>query len=225
MRKYVLATFLLNSFFSFLWAQEKDFQVWNSFEAEYKASKTFSFVLEEEIRWNRNSSRFSQHYSDLSMAGKISKTIKATIHYRFTEKRNNNDFYSFRHRLMADLSARKKAGLFIFSYRLRLQSQWKDMNTSENGNIPDWFLRQKAEIKFSPKGKINPFAFFEHRILFSNGTTLEPDEDYLMGRVAGGFSYEIFKRLSFDVYFLHQWENERIQIREYNLCTGISISL
>jgi hypothetical protein len=73
--------------------------------------------------------------------------LKVALAYRLIEKYQLDDSYSFRHRLMLDIILRKKFEHITLSYRQRLQSEVRDVQSSEKGGVPEWYSRNKIEVK------------------------------------------------------------------------------
>ena len=84
------------------------------------------------------------------------------------------------------------------SARIRFQSQYSGVNTSENGKVPDNYLRTKLSVKYDFEKRYTPYlsgeTFFHLNapdgILFDNY------------RLSFGFEYEFTKRSDIQLGYL-----------------------
>src|SRR3989304_4387554 len=126
-----------------------DAGMWTTFSIEKELSSRFSISADEEFRLKENLTMPNLFYTNLGITYKLSKRLKFTLTYRLTEKWKYQDqYFSFRNRLMFDVSYKYKFNDWIVSYRSRIQSEVRDINTSELGKIPEWYWRNKVDIKY-----------------------------------------------------------------------------
>ena len=100
---------------------------WNTLNIEYKINKRITGLFTEELRFKENFTRLNLFYTNLGIEYKISDFFKAALVYRFIEKYQDDNSFSFRHRIMLDLTFKKKIGRIGFSYRQRLQAEERDI--------------------------------------------------------------------------------------------------
>jgi hypothetical protein len=84
----------------------------------------------------------------------------------------------------------------VFSYRLRYQYQFKDINRSSDWAISSDYLRNKFSLKFKPEEKLRPFVFLDSWFRIK-GSPKEFDNV----RLGAGFDYELDKRQSISPSF------------------------
>lgn len=121
--------------------------------------------------------------------------------YRFTQKKEENKMFVFRHRLMLDLTYRKKFYGFLFQYRSRIQSEIRQFNSSETGRIPLWNWRNKFEIKYDFE-ELTPYAGTEWFLQLKDPGDPEYNRTLTQYRVFAGIDYKINDKNSFGVYGL-----------------------
>jgi hypothetical protein len=202
--------------------QVNDAGLWLGLNLEKKISGNFSLNLEDELRLNENLSEAGTHYTEIGGDYKLSKGFSAGLYYRFTEKRRLDDSYSKRHRFYTELSYRRKVNRFSFTLRERLQCQYADIQSSEKGHIPEYYLRSKFSIKYRVKKRIQPFVNTEIFYQLSNAEGNEIDNF----RVAGGLEYSFKKYGSVELYYLINKEiNVKDPLTEYIIGLGYNYAL
>ena len=146
-------------------------------------------------------------YTEAGVSFRPANFLKVALAYRFTQKYQLDDSYSLRHRLMLDITLRKKFANTTLSYRHRLQSEVIDVQSSERGHIPEWYSRNKAEVKHDFGKKYKSFASIEFRYQFFNPRDEESDQTWHRYRAAAGVEYELNKKNTFGLYYLiqHEW--------------------
>jgi hypothetical protein len=107
---------------------------------------------------------------------------------------------------MLDILLKKKFGGIALSYRQRIQSEVRDVYVSEYGRYPEWYSRNKFEIKFDLDKKITPYFATELRFQISNPRSAESDGLWHRIRYVGGIDYQRNKRDKFGFYYLIQNE-------------------
>jgi len=185
------------------YAQYNDAGMWFSINAEKKITPVFSFTLSEEGRFNENISELGTFFTDAGLSYKIGKLFKVSINYRFTNKRQVNDFYSKRHRYYVDLSIRKKFKPIILSFRTRFQSQYTDMFSSSTGLMPSYYSRNKLTLKFDLDKKYTPYISTE---LFSPLNNQDGGILIDNARYTAGIEYAFNRMHSLDIFYLIQRE-------------------
>ena len=125
-----------------------DAGMWNTFSLEKPINQKFSFVFVEEIRLRENFTRLNLFYTNIGASYKPFEFMKVSFVYRHIDKwiyEQKN--FSYRHRLMLDIAVRKKVPPLILTYRHRLQAEERDLFTSDDGMLPEWFSRNKIDVK------------------------------------------------------------------------------
>jgi hypothetical protein len=134
------------------------------------------------------------------------KFLKAALAYRLIEKNQFDGTYSFRHRIMLDITLKKKVGKFALSYRNRLQREIRNINTSESGILPEWYSRNKFTVKYDLGKAITPYVSAEFRYQIVNPRARESDGTWHRNRYAAGIDYKRNDRNTFGLYYLIQNE-------------------
>jgi hypothetical protein len=182
-------------------AQVNDAGLWASVSVEKKVSKRMDVSLSQEFRMNENISELGTAFTEVALEIKIRhvKGLSISPGYRFIQNRNQDNTYSLRHRLLADLNYRYKTGQFSFSLRERFQSQVADVMTGEDGFTPVHYMRSKLAVKFSPsKKKYSPWISAEAFYQLNNAEGNEIDNL----RYAAGIDYDITKRHAISLFYL-----------------------
>jgi hypothetical protein len=200
-------------------SQEKDAGWWSSVTMEKKISQMISASISEEFRFNENVSELGVFFTDAGMSFRLGGVFRISANYRFINKRRMDDSYSKRHRYYLDLSYREKFGKLTPVLRVRFQSQYADVYSSPEGWIPSYYLRPKISFRYNRKGKWSPYISSE---LFFSISGKEFDNV----RYTAGMERNINKKISFDIFFIHQREfNVERPVYDYIWGTGINYSL
>lgn len=183
-----------------------DAGLWATFNLDKKLNNKFSFFLTEEFRMRENFTRVNLFYTDLGVEYRPAKILKVALAYRLIEKNLIDDSYSYRHRLMLDITLKKKVSKFVLSYRQRLQGEVRNVYSSENGRLPEWYSRNKFTIKYDLDKPITPYVAVEFRYQISNPRALESDGLFHRNRYSAGIDYKRNDRNTFGLYYLVQQE-------------------
>lgn len=183
-----------------------DAGLWTTFNLEKKLKHNFSIFVTEEFRMRENITRLNLFYTDLGVAIQPVKILKVSLAYRSIQKYDWDNVFSYRHRLMLDIVVKKKMKKIVLSYRQRLQAEVRDIYISEDGKVPEWYSRNKFEIKLDLDKKITPYVSTEFRFQISNPRQVEVDHLWHRNRYAFGFDYQKNKRDKFGLYYLIQNE-------------------
>lgn len=183
-------------------AQVNDAGLWMSFNAEKKINPVLSANLSEEFRIDENFCELGTFFTDAGITYKFKKYIRISANYRFSNKRQVDDSYSKRHRYYLDLTFRYKLKPVIFSFRTRIQSQYKDMFSSSLGKIPDYYSRNKVTLKFDLDKKYAPYISTESYTPLLTGEGLYIDNV----RYCAGIEYQLNRVHGFDIFYLIQME-------------------
>ncbi len=224
MKKKILLGILYVFIFSTASAQYDDAGMWNTFSVEKKLKNNFSLLFTEEFRLKENFSQINLFYSQAGIGYRPYSFLKIELQYRFIQKKMIDDFYSFRHRLMLDITVKKKYGNWTGSYRHRLQVEERNIYSSDKGAIPEWYSRNKIAVKYDLHKKVTPYLSCELRYQLSDPRNLESDQTWHRGRYVAGMDYELNKKSTFGLYYLiqHEWN---VSIPENLYIVGLEYSL
>lgn len=207
MKKYIFFFLVTIASFSTIFAQEtNDAGLWCTFNLEKKLNQKISLFLTEEYRLRENFTRSNLFYTDLGVSYKPADFIKISIAYRSIEKFLIDNTVSFRHRGMLDIVLKKKFGNFSLAYRQRLQSEVRDVYSSEIGNLPEWYSRNKFTLKYDMNKPVTPYIAAEFRYQINNPRMVESNQLWSRGRYIAGIDYKKNDRHSFGLFYLIQQE-------------------
>lgn len=205
--KLLLLSFFLVVLSTFGKAQVvNDAGLWSTFNVEKKLNKTFSVLFTEECRVKENFTRLNLFYTNIGVQAQPFKFAKVALVYRWIDKYMIDNTFSYRHRLMLDITLKKKYGSLAFSYRQRLQAEVRNIHTSEIGNIPEWYSRNKIAVKYDADGPFSPYASVEFRYQFKDPRNIESDKTWHRNRYAIGIDYKRNDKSTFGLYYLIQNE-------------------
>src|SRR5688572_13764094 len=207
MKKFVVCLLFVVSH-TFTYSQNyDDAGLWTTINLEKNLKNNFSVFLTEEFRLKENFSMVNLFYTDAGVGFRPYRFLKLALAYRFVQKNQIDETFSFRHRIIFDVTLRRKFGNTALSYRHRLQSEVRDVQSSEKGGIPEWHSRSKVEAKYDLQKKYTPFASVEFRYQFRSPYSVEADQAWHNYRTAFGFEYELNKKNIFGLYYLiqHEW--------------------
>ncbi|MFM7902957.1 MAG: DUF2490 domain-containing protein, partial [Bacteroidota bacterium] len=139
-------------------AQVNDAGLWTSMGLQSDLSKKFSLDGDIELRFNENITELGTAYGEALLGYKFNKMWEASIGYRLIGKRRYDDSYSIRHRALLNLAYKKKIDKVTVSVRARYQSQYSDINRSDNWRVPDDYFRLKGSLKYDTDTKWTPLV-------------------------------------------------------------------
>lgn len=200
-------------------SQVNDAGLWLSLNVEKKITTRCTAVLSEEIRLNENISEVGSAFTDVGIQYKVFKRIFVSGNYRFIQNRNLDDSYSFRHRYYFDVAGKFKFNKLNATLRERFESQYKNLQSSENGKLPDNKLRSKLTLKFDLNKRYTPYLSGELFYQLNNPQGNEIDKT----RYTLGVDYETNKFFSFAVfYFINMKHNVKNPLTEYVIGAGVT---
>jgi hypothetical protein len=183
-------------------AQVNDAGLWMDVNIEKKITRSLAVEFTEEVKMYENITEVGTIYSDLGLTYNFMKRFRVGGSVRFTNQKRLDDTYDSRFSYYFDFSFREKVKLWIFNVRLRYQSQFTDMYTSENGTIPKNVFRPKATIKYEINKHIRPEASAELFFLL-NG---QYPGSFVQWRASLGVEYVINRRNSVELYYMLKQE-------------------
>lgn len=207
MRRVILLLFLLGVQCP-AWSRNdlnySDAGMWFTLGLDYKLNKKWSILVAEEIRFRENYSRLNLFYTNLGVEREFGKHWKTSLVYRNIQRMNLDNSFIIRHRLMWDASARTKYRDFSFSYRHRLQVEYRGINSVPTGKVPEWYSRHKFEIGYQYSKTWEPYVSAEFRYQIQDPRNEESEHTWHRARVIGGVNYKLNKRHKFGAYYLVQ---------------------
>jgi len=222
-KKVFLSLLIFLPLFSFS-QPVNDAGLWTTINIEKKLKNNLSVFLREEFRLKENFSQINLFYTDIGAGYRPANFLKVAVAYRFVEKHLITGFYSTRHRLMLDIILKKKFGDFDWAYRHRLQTEVRNVNSSENGRSPEWYSRSKFIVKYDLQKKYTPYASCELRYQIDDPRSIESDQTWQSARYALGFDYELDKKNTLGFYCLIQRE-WNVSLPENQYIIGLEYSL
>jgi hypothetical protein len=190
---------------------EQDAGMWNTISVEKKLTDRLSLAIDEEFRLRENFTRLNLFYTNVGFNYKLNDLLKLTLTYRLIEKwRYESQNFSFRHRLMFDINLKYKHNRWALTYRSRIQSEVRDYYTSENGKTPEWYWRNKLELKYKV-GDWNSNIGSEFRYQIYDLRNFDSNAGWHRARYFAGIDYEIKKNNFIGLYYLIQREFGLVQ--------------
>ncbi|MDP1745833.1 MAG: DUF2490 domain-containing protein [Bacteroidota bacterium] len=183
-----------------------DAGLWTTFNVQKDLKKNVSVFLTQEFRLRENFTRLNLFYTDLGVAVRPFKFLKVSLAYRIIDKFLKDNTFSYRHRLMFDILLKKKTGQFSLSYRHRLQSELRNVNSSANGIVPEWYSRSKFELKYDTDRPVRPYISAEFRYQINDPRNVESNRLLHRQRYSVGLDYKRNDRDTFGFYYLIQNE-------------------
>ena len=183
-----------------------DAGMWNTINIEKKLNSKVAVLFTEECRIKENFSRLNLFYTNLGLEYRVEKNFKVALIYRWIDKYQDDNTFSYRHRLMLDLTVKHKLGQFVISYRNRTQAEERDIFSSEHGKIAEWYSRNKFAVKYDMNKRYTPYASAEFRYQIHDRRNFESEHMWHRDRYVAGFDYSINVRNTFGLYYLIQHE-------------------
>lgn len=182
-----------------LYAQTKDAGLWTGIAVKKKISQQFEISVAEKLRFNENITELGTFFTHAGATWRFNPDLRISANYRFINKKQVEDYYSIRHRYYFDLNYRKKFNKITPAARVRFQSQYADVFSSNDGTIPEWYVRPKISLRCNLKGPWNPFVFSE---LFYHFSKKEFDNV----RFSAGVERNLGSKWNAEFSFMHQRE-------------------
>lgn len=134
----------------------EDFESWSSIGLRYDPSDKISLELEEQVRFNENSSKLGQYFTQMNISYDLTKSFQVSGAYRWItskeyDKEVTTDEKSNRYHV--GMSFKHDINRTTISYRLRYQN--KSFIDSDNSN--NQFLRFRTRVKYNIRDwKLDP---------------------------------------------------------------------
>lgn len=225
MKKIVFFFFILHCFSVNSSAQStNDAGLWTTFNISKKLKKNISLVLTEEYRLKENFSRTNLFYTDLGIEVRPLKFLKVSVSYRSIQKYLDDNTFSYRHRATLNIILKQKFGNFAFSYRQRIQSEVRNVYSSDLGGIPEWYSRNKFELKYDLDKPVTPYIATELRYQINNPRAVVSNRSWHRARYILGLDYKKNDTHTFGVFYLIQREFN-VSRTQYIYILGLEYSL
>lgn len=205
MKKWILLLSVVCFFTCHVFSQAvNDAGLWATWNVEKKINKRLEVFLTQEFRLKENYSQINLFYTDIGIGIKPFGFMKVAISYRTIQKARIDETYSFRHRITMDVVLKKKFGSIATSFRQRLQTQVGNVYSSETGKLPEWFARERLEIKYDLNKPIKPFAAVELRYQLKDPKNMQLNGTWNRIRYTLGLDYKLNEKNAFSLYYLIQ---------------------
>ncbi len=137
--------------------QSKDAEVWSGIGIRKNFSAGHSIMFKQEVRLNRNVSNLDSWFGDIGYRYNLSPDFRISINYRVSRNDDFENTYGWANRVYADFNYNKRVKVVSFGYRMRLQRQYSNINTTETGHLPKDVLRNRFRVAWSPD---RPYAVY-----------------------------------------------------------------
>jgi hypothetical protein len=182
-----------------------DFGIWNTLNVTYKLNNKWGLLFTQEWRLRENASRLNLFYTNIGANYSLGKGFKTGLIYRHIDKYLETNDFSFRNRLMWDVTYKKDVQDFNFNLRHRLQIEWTDFLTDPFGKEPQLFSRIKGEVGYTI-GKFTPNISTEFRIQWTDARNNGDDDNLSRNRTIFGLDYSLTDAIKLGTYYLYQAE-------------------
>ncbi len=183
-----------------------DAGLWNTFNITYKLNKKWGLLFTQEVRLRENYTRLNLLYNNYGVNYSVNKFIKLGLVLRHIDKYLETNRFSFRNRIMQDITFKKDYKKWNFSYRHRLQLEWRDFATSALGRYPEIFSRNKIEVGYALTDKFTPNISSEFRVQFTDPRNNDDDDNLSRNRLIFGVDYNHSSLMKYGIYYLYQAE-------------------
>jgi Protein of unknown function (DUF2490) len=200
-----------------------DFGIWNTLNITYKLNNKWGLLFTQEWRIRENASRLNLFYTNIGANYALTKGLKTSFIYRHIDKYLETDYFSFRNRLMWDVSYKKDYSNWNASVRHRLQIEWTDFLTNAFGKEPQLFSRIKAEVGYDI-GRFTPNISTEFRAQWTDPRNNEDDDNLSRNRTIFGLDYALNDAIKLGTYYLYQAEFNTVTPQIINI-VGLECNL
>jgi len=201
-----------------------DAGLWLTMNIEKKLSKRLEISLTEEYRLKENYAQHNLFYTDLGVAYKPLGFMKISFSYRAIQKYLLDETYSFRHRLTMDILLKRKFGRWVPSFRQRIQTQVRNVYSSETGTLPEWFARERFELKYDLDKPVAPYAAIEWRYQLKDPRNMDLNGTWNRVRYTLGIDYRLNEKNALSLYYLIQ-RGFNVPEPQNDYITGLSYTL
>ena len=131
-----------------------------------KVAKGFSLSLDEELRMDNGMASVDRLMTTLGVRYDVNRYLRLGIGYSMINAYDAeaSEFDALRHRLMADVTLRYKAGNWEFSLRERFQSTTRTDEFNEyQATKTSLGLKSRLKVAYKNKSRWDPYAYLELR--------------------------------------------------------------
>ena len=215
-RKYIFAI-ILPACVPLLFAQNSDWGVWTTVDAEKQLSKNWELGTGVEYRWQDNVS--NQIRGKLGASRKMGEYVKLGAGYALiADKKAGRDDFEYRNRFFLQASGSYRYARFTASLRTRMQLTLQETDGPRGNLFKDddsfnWVWRNRFELKYGIKGvPLEPYANIE---LFYHPFGDSETVRYYQNRLSVGLVYTFANRHTLETGY--KLENEIGGSRKYHI--------
>jgi hypothetical protein len=217
-KKYLFATILLANA-SLLFAQNSDWGLWTSIEAEKKLSKKWELGVEAQYRSKDNMRVTDQLRLGADISYKAGNYVKLGAGYELIAKHKvKRDDYVYRNRFKVQAIGSYKYARFTASWRTRMQLTLMETDAPRGDIFEDdsykWVWRNRFGLKYDiKKSPLKPYInveLFNH--LFS-----DLESSYYKNRFSIGAEYRLNKRHSLEAGYKLETEIDAKRKYKFNV--------
>lgn len=178
-----------------------DFGFWIAGSYNKDISRNIDISIEQELRFAENATQLDKAYTTLALDFELRKWLRLGLNYRFILNKGS-DVFGQRHRVMGDISFRYRKQRITLTNRVRLQSEIRTVNYSEEyGFAPATDLRNTLKINYQLNRKFEPYLALDVRFLLRDART-----PYYTGfdrhRITAGVDILLAQKRVLDVYLM-----------------------
>lgn len=182
-------------------AQQNDAAFWPGMKFNYKFSKRWSSRFFAQERVDENMSRLSNLFGDVSLAYSLNKHLTVEGAYVYVVAVTQKEKPIHQHQTYFDVSYKKKIIRHLqFKYMGMWQAQLTNYNMSEDGHLPDYYIRNKFQLDYRITKHVEPFFFFE----FRNKLFRTQPGSLNRFRYNVGVTYQFTKHYGVELYYMIQ---------------------
>jgi len=193
--EFVAIIFILILFTGGSLAFASNFEYWNSESASLKFHEDFKLKIDQEFRFATNGKGFYREHTDFGlMYGGLSKYLDVGVNYRIVLEKNSKKSWLGQNRVY--FQAKLKGEMAGFDLSNRSQFEYR----AKNSHYDYWLYRNKSTVKFPfkfTKFDARPYVAHEFYVHFKK-------REVSRNRVWGGIGFDIYKKLTGDVYYMWQ---------------------
>lgn len=197
-----------------------DAAVWINIYLEKKINKNWDIHLNQQNRFNENVKNYGMGYADFGLTYSFNKNVKILGDYVYMQRRVLDGTYSTRHQFYTALVLKKELRKWSFIYRNMLQMQVKDVYTSEDGAVPEYYERNKLTIKYKMNKYFTFYTAEELYLPFYQARNKGLDRS----RTFVGFFYNLSKHTNIELYMLYQHQLNAFNATNRDYIYGLGFS-
>ena len=161
----------------------------------------FSFKVKGQARVHNDETGLYKYLLQYGLRYKISKRFDVAFYYRGAFRKEKDDHFHYRDKMLAEFSFDVPVFRFKIENRLRYQHGTKTYINSDKDLIPKQYIRDKFELNYDIKNcKVTPMVFCELFFPLNNNNP-ETIDEY---RIGCEIKYKINGNQSFKTGFMYQ---------------------